>query len=315
VEEATGRRTGAHVLHVKPEAAPLPEALRLRLLEARQGRPRPLRDDKLLTGWNGLMIAALARAGAVLAEPAWTEAARQAAEFLLQRQGDGAGRLLRGGRAGRSGGRGGGPAFSEDYAYLAWGLIELYEAGFEPPYLREAYRLTDELLAGFWEAESGGGAALYLSPREAETVLVRPRADHDGALPSAGSVAVLNLLRLARIGQRRDYEDKALALLRSLAPLLERHPRAFGFLLWGVDFHLGPPCEVLIAGDPGREDTRALAAAARREFLPHRVLLQRPAQADPSGRATAYVCRDYACRLPTSDPAVMLAQMRGEAGG
>jgi uncharacterized protein YyaL (SSP411 family) len=326
---------GGLLLALKDAERPLPEPLRQRLFELRSTRVRPFRDEKVLSGWNGLAIAALARAGGALERPDYTAAAEQAARFILERMRDREGRLLHRYRAGEAGI----PAFAEDYAYLAWGLLELYETAFDSAWLEEAFRLTDELLDGFWDGSPDGSGGLFLSAEHAESLIVRPRSSGDGALPGVDSVALANLLKLGRIGDRRDYELKAEQLLRLSADLVRRYPSAYAHLLAGVDFLLGPSYEVVIAGDPGAEDTSRLAGSLRRAFQPNKVLLLRPDigaassggagrgeaehgepdgrllrlapfvrdyRAGPEGRALAYVCRGYACRLPTADPAEML---------
>jgi uncharacterized protein YyaL (SSP411 family) len=325
---------GGLILTLKDAERPLPEPLRQRLLERRSTRPRPFRDDKVLSGWNGLAIAALARAGGVLERPDYTAAAAQAARFILERLRGSDRRLLHRYRAGEAGT----PAFAEDYAYLAWGLLELYEAAFDSAWLREAFRLTDELLAEFWDGSPGGSGGLFLSAGGAESLIVRPRPSGDGALPGADSVALANLLKLGRIGDRRDYEQKAEELLRLAADLVRRYPSAYAHLLSGLDFLLGPSYEVVIAGAPGAADTDRLAGALRRAFLPNKIVILKEAggagggeasegqpgsellrlapfvrdyRAGPAGRALAYVCRGYACRLPTADPAEMLRLLAG----
>jgi uncharacterized protein YyaL (SSP411 family) len=320
VEEATGRRTGANILALRDVQQPLPEGVRRKLLDRREQRVRPQRDDKVLTSWNGLMIAALARAAAVFGEPRYGEAATTAADFLLSRLVDDRGRLLhryRGGEAAI-------PGYSEDYAYLVWGLTELYEATFEVKYLAEAFRLMDVFLQLFWDEDPSGGG-FFQTADDAEELLVRNRAFADGALPSPNSVALLVMLRLGAIGERRDYEDRARALAGLYAEQLSRNPASFTFFLIGLDFLLGPSYEVVLAGPAGAPETAEMARALRREFLPPRILILRPTDAsepqivelapfirqyrDLGGRAAIYVCRDRSCRLPTTDLATALKNL------
>jgi uncharacterized protein YyaL (SSP411 family) len=323
-EEATGVQTGTNILFMhsgdsaasgRAEGSTLSEGLRSKLLQQRSLRIRPLRDDKILTSWNGLMIAALARSGAVLREPAYIEAAEEAAGFIWKRLRTPEGRLLhryRGGQAGI-------PAYSEDYAYLIWGLTELYEATFEIAYLRQAAELMEFFIEDFWDEQGGG---FFLTGDEAEQLLVRQRNDTDGALPSAGSVALLDLLKLGRSLQNSRYEDKALAMIRSISRFVESSPLAFTFLLSALDFQIGPSFEVVIAGDLSASDTQEMIRELQRAFVPNKVVLFRPAgierpeiaelapftlyQTSVDGKATAYVCRDYACQLPVTDTDKML---------
>ena len=309
-EEATGRPSGTNILALRNASQGLPEGIRAKLFEGRADRVRPHLDDKILTGWNGLMIAALARAAGVFDDPEYRMGAEAAADFLLSRLADSEGRLLRRYRGGQAAIR----AYAEDYAYLIWGLTELYEATFAPKYLAEAFRLMDELIAGYWDGNGGG---FFQTAHDAERLLVRHRQFVDTALPSANSVALLGLLRLGRIGEREDYEQKAEALGALYSASLGRSYGSFTFFLSALDLLLGPVYEVVLAGPSEAEDTRALARGLRREFLPSRVLLLRPTE-DPEpeilrwagfmreyreldGRAAIYVCRDRTCSLPTTD--------------
>ena len=324
-EEATGKQAGANILIMRPDqsgAAILSESLRSKLLEQRSKRVRPLKDDKILTSWNGLMIAALARSGAVLGEPSYIEAAEGAVSFIWERLRTPEGRLLhryRGGEAGIS-------AYAEDYAYLIWGLIELYQGTFESAYLRRAAELMDLFIEDFWDERDGG---FFLTGDDAEQLLVRQRNDTDGALPSAGSVALFDLLKLGRMLQNSGYEQKAVALIRSTSSFVESSPLAFTFLLSALDFQIGPSFEVVIAGDPSASDTREMIRALQRAFVPNKVVLFRPAgverpeiaelapftlaQTSVDGRATAYVCRDYACQLPVTDSDEMLRLLQSDS--
>ncbi len=328
-EEATGKQTGLNILYMHAdddvqsaqserqvgEISRLSDSIRRKLFRIREKRTHPFKDDKILTSWNGLMIASLARAGGVLQEEIYLEAAERAAGFVLKRLRTPEGGLLHRFRDGEAAI----PAYATDYAYLIWGLIELYEATFKSAYLREAGELMERFIEDFWD-ESGGG--FFLTADEAEELLVRQRNDTDGALPSAGSVALLDLLRLGRMLQNSEYEDKAVALIRTTSRLVESSPTAFTFLLSAVDFQIGPSFEVVIAGDAASADSRALVQALRRQFVPNKVVLFRPSgeeqpeisdlapftrfQESSDGKATAYVCRDYACELPVTDSEEML---------
>jgi uncharacterized protein YyaL (SSP411 family) len=318
---------GGLLLSLRDPEQPLPEALRQRLHEHRAGRARPFRDDKILAGWNGLMIGALARAGGALERPDLTASAVQAARFVLERLRGADGRLLHRYREGQAGI----PAFAEDYSYLAWGLLELYEASLESTWLAQAFRLTEELLAGFWDDSPDGAGGLFLSAGDSEPLIARQRSSGDGALPSAESMAVGVLLKLARIGDRRDYEEKAERLLRLASEPLRRYPSGYAHLLSGLEFLLGPSFEVVIAGTPGDEGMERLAGILHKAFLPNRVLLCNPGPSGPQeeilslapfvrschpgpqGQALAYVCRDYACSMPTADPEALLRLLNGGA--
>jgi uncharacterized protein YyaL (SSP411 family) len=279
------------------------------LLAARGRRVHPLKDDKVLTSWNGLMIAALAKAGAALGRPDWTAAAARAAGFVLAELSDVDGRLLRRWRDGHTTG----PGYLDDYAFLAWGLIELYQAELDPRWLGEALRLTG-LMCRLFEDELHGG--FYYTAHDAEGLIVREKEAFDGALPSGNSVAALVLLRLARLTGDAQWERKAAKLLHAFAPLVQRHPPAATQLLVALDLALGEGVEVVVAGDPADPATAELIAAAREGFSPGLALLlaapgpagERLAELAPftrsmglvDGRPAAYLCRAHACQRPVT---------------
>ncbi len=330
VEEATGRTMGKNVLHLeKPlsefsnelgiaesELRERLESARRVLFSTRERRVRPLKDEKVLTDWNGLMIAALARGAQVLGDPCYAEAAASAADFLLSNLWDERGRLLHRYRDGEAAI----PGFLDDYAFLIWGLIELYEAAFDARHLKSALELNDVLLKRFWDEEHGG---FYFTADDVESVLARRKEIYDGALPSGNAVAMLNLLRLGRMAARPDLEEKAARIARSFSTLIAASPTAHTQLLIALDFALGPSYEIVIAGDPKADGTRELLRALQGRFVPNRVVLLRPTAGDElseiveiapflqgmegfSNETTAYVCRNYQCDLPTSDPRELL---------
>jgi len=280
------------------------------LLRARSKRVPPLKDDKILTDWNGLMIAALAKGGRLLEEPALTKAAETAANFILRdlrRPDGGLYHRYREGDAGITG-------FVDDYAFFAWGLIELYETTFETTYLRSAIELTRYMLDMFWDSDNGG---FYFTPADGEKLLVRNKEFYDGAIPSGNAVAMLNLLRLGRMTANADFENKAHRITQAFSSRLSDVPSAFSQTLTAVDFGIGPGHEVIIAGRREAADTQAMLRVLRQMYLPNTVVLLRPpggegadiaqlaeytsTQTAINGRATAYVCRNYQCELPTTD--------------
>lgn len=334
-EEAGGLPAGRNILHLRESMADLARRagmsepqlqqrlgrIRERLFEHRTRRPHPHRDDKILTDWNGLMIAALAKGAQAFGEHEYAEAARRAADFLLTALIAPDGRLLHRYRQGEAAIKGS----ADDYAFLVWGLIELYEATFEVRYLEAALELNRQFLAHFWD-ETGGG--FWATPDDGEEILFRRKEIFDGALPSANAVAVLNLLRIGRMTADPEMEDRAAGILKAFSGEVSRSPAAYAFLLCGVDFAVGPAHEVVIAGDPQAEDTQALVQALGNGFHPNIVVLLRPPGGEPSpidwlagflggcrmiaGRATAYVCTNYQCRLPTTDPAEMAALLEAD---
>jgi uncharacterized protein YyaL (SSP411 family) len=328
-EEATGRKTGKNILHLTQPRSGVAdtlesptgalrdqrEAIRARLFTARARRTRPGKDDKVLTDWNGLMIAALAKASRVFDEAPLAEAAQRAVTCITEHARDAEGRLYHRYRDGEAAI----PAFLNDYAFLIWGLLELYETTFAVAHLDLALSLTDRMVRRFWDDERGG---FYFTAADAENVLVRTKEVHDGAHPSGNAVAALDLLRLARMTGNAEYDAKAARILRTFAEAVARAPAAHTHMLTALEFTIGPSYEVVIVGDPGNEDTRDMLRALRRAFIPHKAVLLRPAQADrfaiaryaaftraltsKEGKATAYVCHDYQCELPTTRPDEML---------
>ncbi|MFO7769689.1 MAG: thioredoxin domain-containing protein, partial [bacterium] len=251
---------------------------------------------------------------------AYTEAARRAAEFIWEElRGDG-GRLLKRWRQGHSGL----PGHLDDYAYLIWGLLELYEATFSPLHLERASGLAGRMIELFWDEEEGG----FFFTASGE-LLVRKKEFYDGAMPSGNSVAALTLMRLGRLLARPEWEEKGYRVLEAHGAQLERSPGAFTALLAALSFSAAGGQEITVAGRPGYADTTAMLDALRTPFLPNAVVAFRPEPEDTSditrlapyteaqraqyGRATAYVCRDQACEQPVTDPDRMLEQIEGLA--
>jgi hypothetical protein len=294
---------GASVLH-RFDAPPGPadadlDSLRERLRAHRDTRIRPGKDDKVLAAWNGLALTAFARGFQVLGEPRYLEAATALAAFLRRDMARGGG-LLRSWRQGP----GQTPGFLEDYAAVAGGLVDLYEAGFDPAWLRWAGELGQELTARFADPGQDGFFGTVPSP----DLLLRTQPIHDGAMPSGNTLAARALLRLDQHLDRPDFREAALGVLRRAAPMLNQTPEIALGLVSVLDLALSP-MEIVIAGDPRAPETRALLAAARKPFLPNRAVSL--AAADPQlplhqGRASlqpmAFVCRNRACAAPVTDP-------------
>ena len=287
------------------------EEARQQLFRARERRVRPHRDDKILTSWNGLMIAALARGARVLGEEEYAEAAERAANFILHRMRREDGRLLARYRDGESALL----AYLDDYSFLVWGLIELYEATLRVEYLREAADLTREMIHLFGDDKEGG---FYFYGRDGEELITRPKEIYDGATPSGNSVAACNLILLARLLADPQFEKEAERQLKAFAETVGKSPMAHTFFLTALQFALGPTREIVVAGDPERPDTRRMLHAVGKAFLPDAVWVFRPEGPGASeveelilyvrehraldGKAAAYVCENYACREPVTDP-------------
>jgi uncharacterized protein YyaL (SSP411 family) len=328
-DPATGEKNGKNILHQSKPLAEMASSLHMcledaqrlvyeacqKLLRVRQRRVHPSRDDKILTDWNGLMIAALAKAGQIFGEPRFAAAARKAADFIMARLRDGEGRLVHRYRKGEADIAG----FLDDYAFLIWGLVELYEATFGAKYLMHAVDLADKMLLHFWDKTHGG---FYQTADYSETVLVRNKQVYDGAYPSGNSVAALDLIRLARITGETRFEEKTQQLMRAFSVNVARTPHSHTQLMIALDFALGPSSEIVIVGDPRKKDTAKMLQVVRSRFLPRTVVLFRSSAEESSettelakftrdmkgeeGKATAFVCRDYVCKAPTTDPYAIL---------
>jgi uncharacterized protein YyaL (SSP411 family) len=280
--------------------------LRRRLLRLREQRVRPGTDDKILTAWNGLMITAFARAYQAMGRPEDLTSARRAADFLLSRltRGDRLSVSYRGGTAKLNG-------YLDDYAFLARGLLDLYEADFEPRHLESAKRLTRTVIERFEDRERGG---FFFVSDDHEELLARSRSLHDGALPSGAGVAAETLLRLGLLLDEDELQRSAHRALRAYQPLVTRAPSGFGAILAAADFARGPAVEIALVGEAEDSATKELLAVVRRRYLPRRVVALAPpghaaeiallaGKRPLDGRPTAYVCQSYACRTPTADPA------------
>jgi uncharacterized protein YyaL (SSP411 family) len=317
--EAIQKRNGENILHfAKPLEQLASEShitidelivrlgrIQKSLFETRQKRIRPSVDDKILADWNGLMIAALARASHVFSEPRYLQAAVKAANFILEKMTSPSGTVYHRYAKGEKAIEG----FLDDYAFLAWGLIEVYEARFEEKYLQKSVELTKMMIAGFWDERDGG---FYFTAKGAENPMPRKKEVYDGALPSGNSVALLNLLRLARLTGDSSYEGLASQLVKVFSEDVASAPAAHTFLLLGVDFAVGPAYNVVLVGDVEEEGVQSMLRALRAKFLPNVVVSMRQSGVAGlgyekiGGKATAYVCRDQTCMPPTNNAEKML---------
>ncbi len=286
-------------------------ASRQKLFDVRAKRPRPHLDDKIITAWNGLMISAFARAAQVLDDASYLHSAQRSAAFLHEQLWK-EGQLLRNYREGA----GSVPGFAEDYASLIAGLLDLYEADFDVAHLRWALELQEKMDALFWDDANGG----YFSTAGTDkSILLRMKEDYDGAEPSPNSTAVLNLLRLADLTDSKALREKAGKAIRAFSEQLSRAPSALPQMLCAVDALQSKHVQIVIAGQAGSEDTKALLHEVATHYLPNKILLladQSSGQAwlltqlkfiedmkPLQGKAAAYICENYACQLPTSDVA------------
>jgi uncharacterized protein YyaL (SSP411 family) len=332
-EEATGRKEGANIPHLMKSMPEIARDLKVseeemkdrvrsareKLFQVREKRVHPHKDGKILTDWNGLMIAALARGYKVFGDDEYARATKKATNFILNRMRKPDGRLLHRYRDGEVKI----DANLDDYAFLIWGLIELYEALFETHYLKTAVELNKDMLRHFWDETSGG---LFFTPDDAETLIVRKKELYDGAIPSGNSVAMLNLLRLARLTGDHALDAKAAEIGRAFSDQIRQLPSGYTQFLVATDFAIGPSYEVVIVGPAGARDTIDMLGALNTRFIPNHVAIYRPSDRKSpdidkivgfvknyvtvKGKATAYVCLDNACKAPTTHIKEMLVSLK-----
>ncbi|MBW6485491.1 MAG: thioredoxin domain-containing protein [Syntrophobacterales bacterium] len=283
------------------------ETARKRLFAERRKRVRPLLDDKVLASWNGLMIAALAKGYQALGDTPYLQAANRAADFVLERLRPDGRRLYRRWRDGEAAH----PGFLDDYAFLIWGLLELYQAEFDPLRLEQAIDLQQQMIALFHDPETGG---FYFSGSDGEALIVRDKEIHDGALPSGNSVAIENLLRLSRLTGNTRWEELAEQGINSFAELVRGYPMAYTQFLQAVDFSLGPTLELVVVGRAAAPDTGAMLRLIQSVYCPRKsvhwlngdpVAEQRLMRLAPhleslqaDGGPRVYLCEGFSCQQP-----------------
>ncbi len=323
-DEATGQKTGTNILHLTRSFSEWAEKLEMEetdladrwektreiLFHIRKKRVPPLKDDKILTDWNGLMIAALAIGSRILGNYSYIEAAKKAAAFIHRRLTDETGALLHRFRDEESGIQ----ANANDYAFFILGLLELYRATFEPEYIHRAIDFQQQMMENFWDYENGG---FYLTSKTAEQLPTRPKELYDGAIPSSNSVAFSNLLILSRLTGDTRWEQHADEMVSAFAGSIKKQLSAFSYFLCGLEFALGKKYEIVIAGETPSPDTEKMLSVLDNQYAPNTVVLLKNSQntaqlakiasfTDPlqplAGKATAYVCTGFACGTPTTDP-------------
>jgi uncharacterized protein YyaL (SSP411 family) len=312
---AEGNFEGRNILHpVAPGAIDLLNAARDRLLAARARRVRPHRDEKVIAGWNGLMLRTFADAGRVLGRPDLVAIAEANARFLLSqlRHSNRMRRSYKDGRAPLAG-------YLEDQAAVADGLLSLYEATFDATWLDDVHGLVTEMLTAFWDEDEN---AFFDTASDQERLVVRPQDVTDNAVPSGTSMAVDVLLRAGMLFGEQSWIDRARVTLDRLAPTAAKAPQAFGRLLAAIDFYLGRPVELAVIGDPADPQARRFLDVVREGYLPNRlVAVARPGgQLHPmpllsdrvaiGGAVTAYLCEGFVCQAPTTDPSELARQLQ-----
>ena len=275
------------------------------LFRVRERRVHPAKDEKILADWNGMMIAALARASQILSEPKYLEAATKAAEFFLKNMKTEKDMLYHRYAKGEKAVSG----FLDDYAYLVFGLIELYEANFQEKFLQTALDLTRTMIEQFWDEQKGG---FFFTSQNVDEGVPRLKEIYDGAIPSGNSAALLNLLRLSQLTNEIAFDGYAKKLLKTFAEEVRNQPVGHAFMLVSLEFALGPTFNIVLVGDPADKDTVEMMEALRKFYLPNLTVKIRTPKSTNStdfspfyekieGKVTAYVCRDQTCMPPTNN--------------
>jgi len=325
-DESTREKTGLNIPHMskktnidtemsREEVEIILSNARTNLFIRRERRVRPSLDDKILTDWNGFMIAALAKASVAIGDDGFLEAAEKALTFILEKMLDDEQGLFHRYKDGDVAIG----AFLDDYAYLIWALLEMYEATFKPEYLNHADSLMGDLIEKFWDENDGG---FFFTSFDAEELLVRKKDAYDGAMPSGNSVAALNLVRLARFLGNPKYEELAAETTKAFSEVIPRAPSGFSLMLTALEFAQGESFEIVIAGNPDQPDTQELLSTIREQYIPNKVVLLKGTDHQSAevsrlapftkfhdrvgGKATAHVCIDYNCKLPTNDRSQLL---------
>ncbi len=298
----------------KNELKKMIDVFRNKLFRVREERIHPHKDDKILTDWNSLMIAAFSIAGRVFDEPRFTNAAKAAGEFILKTFTTTDGRLFHRYREGDVAIKG----LVNDYSFLIWALLELYQTTFETKFLQNALFLNQQLIKHFWDNTNGG---FYFTPDDGEKLLIRKKEIYDGAIPSGNSVVMLNLLKIARITGDLSFEEMALQINKTFATQIGQSLLAHTMFLNALEYAFGQSFEIVIVGIKGARDTAAMIRAIHTQFIPNKILLFVPKGAEEEilqitdfvankkmedNKAMAYVCVNRFCKFPTTDISKML---------
>ena len=335
LDESTRIHTGHNILYLKNSLDKIAERLNLseaelrskvekirnKLYNIREQRIHPHKDDKILTDWNGLMIAALAKAGRVFQDQSYIEAAEKALDFINSSLSKDDGQLLHRYREGKAEIN----AFLTDYSFIIWGLLELYEATFNIKYIKQALEFLKIQDENFWDDYIGG---YFFTSNENEELLTRQKNIYDGAIPSGNSVALLNLLRLGQITGDHALEEKADILSRVFSEKVESNPDAYTQLMVATDFAIGPTYSLVVAGKTDNDDTVKMIETINNNYIPNKVFIQRKTDQNPpdidsfsnfvqyfedeGGKATAYICINKTCKPATQDLDKVMVYLNAE---
>ncbi len=286
------------------------EKIRKKLFEIREKRIHPGKDDKILTDWNGLMIAALAKAAQVFDNTNYIKNSEKALNFILKNMIQNNGEILHRYRIGDANISG----YADDYAFLIFGLIELYQATFNSRYLQISLKLNDYLIEHFWDIKDGG---LFFTSNTNEDLLTRTKEIYDGAIPSSNSVSMYNFIRLARITGNVDLEKKAVKLSKIFSDQINKMPSGYTQMMVGIDFAIGPSYEIVIVGEKNDKKTKKIIESINSIFMPNKVIILKEVKSKDqlveklipftkdysqiNDQSTIYICKNQQCQLPTTD--------------
>ncbi|MEW8956025.1 thioredoxin domain-containing protein [Clostridium sp.] len=278
-----------------------------KLFNYREKRVHPYKDDKILTSWNGLMIAAMALGGKILKNNKYTKAAEKAVDFIFKNLIDREGNLLARYREGEAAY----VAYVDDYSFLTWGLLELYETTYKEEYLNKALNLSKDLVKYFWDEENGG---LFLYGSHGEELIMRPKEIYDGATPSGNSVSALNFLRLGRLTDEYKLEEKGSKILKSFSKDINSYPRAYSFSLISLLFYKNPTRNIVVMAEDRDEKTKEIIDLINEEFNPFNLSIFYSKKSKLSetieslksyeiidGKPTVFVCENFSCMEPITD--------------
>ena len=318
-EDSGNHPTGSNILHLSKSISQISDELKINpdeltsslekfrktLFETRKNRIHPLKDDKILTDWNGLMIAALAKAGSVFNNSKYVDAASKCADFIIDKINSNNGNLFH--KLNQSVNEI--PANLDDYAFFIYGLLELYQSSFNSDYLKTAIKLTDRTIENFWDNKNSG---FFYSPKENSDLIVRTKELYDGAIPSGNSIMMLNLVMLNRFSLEPRYKELCDNLVNAFSQNIDSTPYGMSMMLCAYNFLIGPSNEIIII--KGMDENRAanLINEINQKFLPNKIIISKKQSEENlfeylsnytamDGNTTFYICRDGVCSLPTSD--------------
>ena len=314
-DEATGKKTEKNILYLKESISNAKSKNRLnditkKLYLAREKKIHPLKDDKILTDWNGLMIAAFAKAGDVFNSDDYIQQAEKSAQFILKNLTDNNGRLLKRYRNGNAGL----DAHLDDYAFFIWGLLELYEATFNITYLKEAIQLSNIMVEEFWDINNGG---FFLGSENSEKLIVRAKTGYDGAMPSGNSVAAMNCSKLNRITGETKWAEISDKIFMTFSNEIQKTPSGYASMVNAFLFNVDSPKEIVIVGSSKDDKTKKAIEKIKSEYVPSKVIIFKDTedklnklsplakwtvtQETIDEKTTFYICQDFACKIPTTD--------------